>query len=153
MLERFRVAFRGTRLDLLAQLLNCGVAHDTNLRAQINCTFVSYLKRVSARLFGQTVPPRVSPKVSPRVSDRIICMTLGEIFRDSFSYAFHFRVQVRKFSLYPCVGEGSLPWDTFCFQIFLNYLPQKFENIKIMVWISDDLTMYGNFRLDFYEGC
>ena len=31
------------------------------------------------------------------------------------------------------VGEGTLPWAIVHFQIFLNYLSQKFEKIKIKV--------------------
>ena len=33
----------------------------------------------------------------------------------------------------------------FRLRIFLNYFSQKFEKIKITVWKSDNLTMYGHF--------
>ena len=48
------------------------------------------------------------------------------------------------------IRKGTLPWAIFRFRIFLNCFSQKFEKIKITVWKSDNLTMYGNFRLDFY---
>ena len=48
------------------------------------------------------------------------------------------------------IGEGTLPWAIFRFRIFSNYFSEKFEKIKITVWQSDNLTMYGNFCLDLY---
>ena len=41
------------------------------------------------------------------------------------------------------IGQRTLPWAIFRFQIFLNYFLQKFEKIKIMVWKSDNLTILG----------
>ena len=38
------------------------------------------------------------------------------------------------------IGEGTLPWAIFRFQIVLNY-SQKFERV---------ITMYGKFCLDLY---
>ena len=43
----------------------------------------------------------------------------------------------------PCLGPF------FVFEFFSNF-SHKFEKIKITVWKSDNLTMYGNFCLDFY---
>ena len=48
------------------------------------------------------------------------------------------------------LGEGTLPRAIFRFRIFSNYFSQKFQKIKITVWKSDNLTMYGNFCLDLY---
>ena len=31
------------------------------------------------------------------------------------------------------IGEGTLPWAIFRFQIFSNYFSQKFKNISITV--------------------
>ena len=49
------------------------------------------------------------------------------------------------------IGEGNLPWAIFRFRIFSNYLSRKSEKIKITFWKSDNLTMIGNFYLDFYQ--
>ena len=46
--------------------------------------------------------------------------------------------------------KGTLPWAIFRFRIFSNYFLQKFEKIKITVWKSDKLTVYGNFCLALY---
>ena len=48
------------------------------------------------------------------------------------------------------LGEGTLPGAIFRFRIFSNYFSQKFEKIKIAVRKSDNLTMYGNFCLNFH---
>ena len=48
------------------------------------------------------------------------------------------------------IGEDTLPWVIFRCRIVSNYLSQKFEKIKMTVGKSDNLTMYGNFRLDLY---
>ena len=47
-------------------------------------------------------------------------------------------------------GEGTLPWAIYRFRIFSNYSSQKFLKIKITVWKSGNLIMYGNFCLDLY---
>ena len=49
------------------------------------------------------------------------------------------------------VGECTLPWAIFRFRIFSNCFSQKFEKIKITVWKSEILTMYGKFCLDLYQ--
>ena len=48
------------------------------------------------------------------------------------------------------IGEDTLPYVIFHFRIFSNYTSQKLKKIKMTAWKSDNLTMYGNFRLDFY---
>ena len=45
------------------------------------------------------------------------------------------------------VGEGTLPWAIFRFQIFSIYFSQKFKT-KITVWKGENLTMYENFCLE-----
>ena len=48
------------------------------------------------------------------------------------------------------IRGGTLPGAIFRFRIFSNYFSQKLKKIKITVWKSDNLTMYGNLCLNLY---
>ena len=61
-----------------------------------------------------------------------------------------FAIKVLENLIYLSFTQGTLPWAIFRFRIFSNHFLQKFENIKITVWNSNNLTMCGNFCLDLY---